>query len=583
MIPTYVVPVDKIPLTTNGKIDRNALPEPEAAGAADHYTAPRNEIEEKLVAIWADVLDKDQDIIGIDANFFKLGGHSLKVTILAAKIHKELDRTIQLAEIFKIPTIRELAKYIKGCEEKEFASVKACEKKEHHVLSSAQKRLYIIQQLEINSTAYNMPQLYALGEKTEKQRLEKTLKQLISRHENLRTSFKMVAGEPVQIIHEPQQIEFRVTYLETGEKDVGTLFKNFVKPFNLGNAPLLRVSLAIIQEKKHLMMIDMHHIITDGVSHEILIQDFNLLYAGKELAPLTLQYKDYSEWQYCDRQKTRIKQQEAYWLKEFSGEIPVMDLPTDFVRPEIQGFQGGIVSFEINKELTGKIKVLVRETEITLNIFLLAVYNILLSKYSGAEDIIVGIPVAGRTHDDLQRIIGMFVNMLPMRNHPSRDKTFITLLKEIKQNSLRAYENQDYQYDDLVLKLGLQGNRSRNPLFDVVFALQNVAETITSIHNKNNAKNNDDHLNMTPFQLEIQKFDLILEAIEVHDFIHMSLGYSSNLFKRANVERMAKHYIDITNQVLESIHIKLAEITIEHEFLVPQLNSIKEGEGDFRF
>jgi acyl carrier protein len=443
MVPSYIAALDEIPLTPNGKVDRKALPGPVPEAAAD-YAAPGNALEEKLVEIWLDVLGLSRDawhdsqgnhlIIGINDNFFELGGHSLKATILVSKIHKELNVKVPLAEVFKHQTIRGLSKYIGDMGEDKYASIEPVEKKEYFALSSAQKRLYFLQQTDLNSTGYNMPFTFPLGENIEKNKLESTLKQLIARHENLRTSFTVVDGEPTQRVHD--EVEFKLEYFnhETHEKHErgdqskvfggpGTFFqkgswppeaiiKNFIRPFDLTRAPLMRSGLIKLPEGLHIWMVDMHHIISDGTSHMILSEDFLAFYNGTELEPLRLHYKDFSQWQNRSVESCGIKDQESYWLELFSGEIPRLELPADNKRPEVFTFAGDVYSFRLDREDALKFKALGSRNGATLYMNILAVVNTLFYKYSGQKDIIIGTGIAGRPHADLQHIIGMFVNTL---------------------------------------------------------------------------------------------------------------------------------------------------------------------------
>ncbi len=269
---------------------------------------------------------------------------------------------------------------------------------------------------------------------------EKAFKALIDRHEALRTSFVMIDGEPVQKIE--KEIDFKIEYGELGKENVSERVARFISPFNLEVAPLLRVEMVQVSQDEHIMMLDMHHIISDGVSMSILMKELTDIFGEKKLAPLEIQYKDYSEWQEEFCKGDNIKKQEEYWLKVFEGEIPVLNMPTDFPRPQIQSSEGDRLSFEIDSELTNKLKMFARENGVTMYMLLLAAYTTLLSKYTGQEDIIVGSPTAGRQHDDLKNTIGMFVNTLVMRNRPKADSRFIDYLKKIKENTLNAYENQ---------------------------------------------------------------------------------------------------------------------------------------------
>ncbi|MCP5050905.1 MAG: polyketide synthase, partial [bacterium] len=281
----------------------------------------------------------------------------------------------------------------------------------------------------------------------------------------------------VQRVHD--KVEFAIEYYEPNQDQPAPRAPrpaSFVRPFDLSNAPLLRVGLTELEQEKHILLVDMHHIITDGTSMAILIEEFMALYSGRELPPLRLQYKDYSEWQVRTNgsRGAIIKNQEEYWLKRFSDSIPQLDFPTDYTRPEEWNYAGDAIVFEIPPQKTAKIKEMVLETGTTLYIVFLAVTSIVLSKYTMRQDIVVGTGVAGRTHADLEHVIGMFVNMLAIRSYPRENKGFHEFLEEVRENALDAFENQDYQFDELVKRLNLTGESGRNPLFDVEFTFQNT-------------------------------------------------------------------------------------------------------------
>jgi amino acid adenylation domain-containing protein len=596
MIPSYFVQLPVLPLTPNGKINRQALPDPGIEKAADDSVMPRDEVEKKLAKIWSNVLAIDKNVISIDDNFFQVGGHSLKAGVLAAAVHKEMNVKLPLTEVFITPSIRGMAEFIREAEKDNFLSIKPAGKKHYYPLSSAQRRLHIMQQVNPDITAYNITIIQVIEGKLDFNRLEATFRQLIKRHESLRTSFETIGEEPVQEIHE--NVEFEIEYYSAAgdPEGPGTRIKNFVRPFDLSQAPLLRVGLIELphtpvapggrpsreeREHKYLLAADMHHIITDGVSANVLIRDFSVLYAGKSLPELKLQYKDFSQWQNSETAKKSIANQKNHWLNLFAGNIPQLDLPIDYPRPENKTFAGYSINFVIGKELNHGLQVLGRETGTTLFMLLLSVYNILLSRYSRQEDIVVGSPITGRRHADLQHIVGMFVNMLALRNHPVGNKTFRTFLAEVKQNALQAYENQDYQFEQLIIDLGLQGTRDRNPLFDVVFAMQkidireNVPADFKGI----------EHLKFIPypFKKDTTPFDLLMAVYEMEDTIDLTITYSTHLFKPSSAEQIGRHYIEILEQVTADIDIYLHDIQLSHRMVELESRVILEDAGEFGF
>jgi len=552
MIPSFFVHLEKIPLTSNGKIDRKSLPKPELK-ASKEYNAPENDVEVRLVELWSEILRVEKDVIGITGNFFQLGGHSLKATILVSKIHKIFEVKVPLVEIFKAPTIRGLAEYIKKESKDSHTSINPVEEKEYYALSSAQKRLYILQQLVVDNTSYNMPYVIPLAERVIKEKLESVFKKLISRHESLRTSFITVNEMPVQRIH--RDIEFSIGFYEVREEEVPPLISSFTKPFDLSRAPLLEAKLVDAGPSLRVLVINMHHIITDGISQRILEKDFHALYSGENLPLLRLQYKDYSEWYNSVVQQEAIKRQESYWLMEFSGDIPVLNLPTDYPRPTVQSEEGNVVNFCFDGEETRIVKRIAHETNGTLYMCLLAIFNILLSKLSGQEDIILGTPIAARRHTDLQDVTGMFVNTLAMRNFPRGEKVFKEFLWEVKNRTLAAYENQEYPFEELVDKITVKRDIGRNPVFDVMFNLLNQQD-----HPEKILQEKEENIYL--HRKRTTQFDMDLTAMEIGENVFFYLGYSSRLFKPERINKIIKYFRNILKVLPHNTGVRIAGIEI---------------------
>ncbi|MDQ1352752.1 MAG: hypothetical protein QG657_3058, partial [Acidobacteriota bacterium] len=571
MIPSYFMRIGAIPLNPNGKLDRKALPAIDVqiqTGRA--FVAPANEIEERLAALWVEILDIEKDKLSMDENFFELGGHSLKATILSAKIHKTFDVKIPLVEIFRLPTIRESAQYIqemRALAKDNYAAVAPVEKKEYYVLSSMQRRLYILQQMVPLSTVYNMPQVQLLSAVPDKEKLAETFKRLIRRHESLRTSFIAVNEKPVQKIHD--EVEFEIEYYdlaannakgrEEGRGDAtlslwsADIITNFVRPFDLSRVPLLRVGLVKTEEEKYLLMIDMHHIISDGVSQGVLLQEFLAIYDGVSLPSLLLHYKDFAEWQNNPAHQETLKRQERYWSDRLSGELPVLNLPYDYPRPEVQGFEGRQLDFFIGPGETSALKALAAREDATLYMVLLAAFYLLSARLSGQEDIIVGAPVAGRSHADIQQIIGMFVNTLALRNYPAAEKTIGSFLQEVKTNALGAFENQDYPFEDLVEKVTVVRDIGRNPVFDVVFVLQNLAEQGAGAESAAAAPS-------YRYEGKTAKFDMTLFAVETGENLTFLLEYCTRLFKEDTIGRFINYFKNIVVSIAANSHQRIADV-----------------------
>ncbi|MFE9943147.1 non-ribosomal peptide synthase/polyketide synthase [Bacillus velezensis] len=549
MIPSYFIQLERLPLTANGKIDRKALPAPEGGvQTGTEYVAPRTAAEAQLAHIWQEVLGLPR--IGVKDNFFDIGGHSLRATTLTAKLHKEMGVSLPLREVFRSPTIEEMAETITGMKHTAYTSIPTVEAKEYYAVSSAQKRLYILNQLKGGELSYNMPSVMRADGALDRELVEKAIRKLIQRHETLRTGFELIDGELVQRIYD--DVPFAVEFTQAKEEQAEALVHGFVRAFDLEKAPLLRVGLIKLAKDRHLLLFDMHHIISDGVSIKNLIEEFVSLYEGKELPPLRVQYKDYAAWQLSDMQSERMKKQEAYWLDVFSGEVPVLDMPTDYGRPAARSFEGGQIEFVIGPELTEQLKGLALKSESTLYMVLLAAYTTMLAKYSGQEDIVVGSPIAGRTHSDLESLIGMFVGTLAIRTNPVGEKTFREYVQEVKEHTLKAYENQEYPFDELVDKLNVSRDFSRHPLFDTMFIWQNTEQGELSL----------DDVRFTPYpdNHAMAKFDLTFQAAENEDGITGMISYAAALYKQETAERMAKHFIQLIEAIANDPQAPLSSL-----------------------
>jgi polyketide synthase PksN len=579
------------------------------------YAAPVTAHEKKLAEIWQSFFGINQ--VGILDDFFELGGDSLKAMMVISKIQKELKVRMPLTVYFECATIKRIAEYIEKHDHKEneCSPIRQVEKKEYYAQSSAQKRLFFLDQLENIGISYNMPRVFKIKGRVERGHYENAFNALIARHESLRTSFHLVDNEPVQKVHD--KVNFEIEYLDpkidqveeeeqktedrrqkTEEKKQTTddrpdthlssvirhLSSGFIRPFDLSKAPLLRAGIAALEQEQYLLLFDMHHIIGDGTSGEILTDGFIKLYLGEELLLLRVQYKDFSTWQNNLFQTGEIKKQEDYWLNLFSGEIPKLNLPYDYPRPDTMNFAGDHYGSFYSPEKTSRFNRLCTENGVTLYMNLLAAYYVLLYKYSGQEDIIVGSGIAGRPHANLQNIIGMFVNTLAMRNYPRGDKTYLEFLTEVKENTIKALENQDMQFEELVYRLNLERDPSRNPLFDVEFNVQNFESANTRGKNieedrKNENENKNDSIVPHEFENKTSKFDLILYATEMNGGIHFLIEYSTALFKPEAIKKIINHYIDILDQVIEDKLIQLKDINISHELVSIKSEAIGRSFG----
>lgn len=560
MIPSYIMKIERIPLTPNGKIDRNVLPEPKIE-SMEEYIAPRDMDEEKLVILWSALLGLEVERISIHSNFFELGGHSLKAAVLIARIHKEFNIKINLAEMFSNPTIAGLSALIKKSNKEEYSHIKSVEKREYYELSCAQKRFYILQQFDPVSTAYNINGVYVFDLKLARAELMPVFTQLVSRHESLRTSFVKIENSSYQKIQDT--LKPGIEYYNIGEKGVTEIEgKSFIRAFDLAQAPLFRAVIVCLPDEKAVLLTDMHHIISDGTSIDILVREFIRLYNGDDLPQIKLQYKDFTTWQNDLLQTDIIKKQEEYWLQIFSGEIPSLKLPLDRIRPAVMDFKGNICNFELDEELTLALKYLCLIKNVTIFILLFAAYNVLLSRLSRQEDIIVGVPLAGRNHADLADVIGLFLNTAVFWSRPGVDQTFSSFLEEIKENFLNTFDNQDYQYEMLLEKLDLKRDSSRNPLFDTVFDFQNYNDDTPGNVSVVGKENHEGRVVNFDFRDITTKYDITIYLRDLGNKIAISCAFRTALFDRSTIKYIMGEYVRLVKLIVLSPYEKLKDYKI---------------------
>lgn len=537
MVPSHFVILPQLPLNSNGKINRKALPDPVIAANKREFVPPADATEIKLAGIWEDVMGLSP--IGAEDNFFELGGHSLKGTVLTSCILREMQSEVPLRELFKNPTVRSLASYIRSQKQSAYTHLVPVEKKPYYPASASQKRLYVLAQIEDASTSYNMPGVFVLKGRLDVDRVKHVFARIAERHEVFRTSFDMIDGQTVQIVHDAAALDISV--LGCSEGEALEMVRSLIKPFDLSKAPLLRVNVIRLGEDHHLLLCDMHHIISDGFSTEILVKEFTQLYEGKQVRELTLQYKDFAVWQEELFRSDAMKKQEVFWLGQFRDEVPVLDLPADFPRPAIQSYDGAIIRHIIDSEQLQSIKQLSRETGTSLYMIFLACFKVLLSKYTRQEDIVVGSPVAGRQHPDVQEMIGMFVNTLAIRSYPEGKKSFIQYLNEVKETVLSAHENQDFPFEELVEKLNIRRDMSRNPLFDTMFNYQDST----------GGEMKAGEVRFSRYQLDagISKFDLSLDVVEHPASAEFTFEFALRLFKPQTIQRLADHFANLVKAI----------------------------------
>ncbi|MBU3108710.1 non-ribosomal peptide synthetase, partial [Clostridium gasigenes] len=543
MIPAYMMQIEEIPVNRNGKLDKRALPDI-TYESKEEYIAPRNEIEKIIVEIFEEVIGGNK--ISVDADFFEIGGHSLRATKVANRIESETGVRIPIKIIFSERTAESIGIYIENCENKEYESIQKAEEQEYYQMSSAQRSMYLIWKMDKESTVYNMPAGYKLEGTVIVDNIKNALQKIIDRHEILRTCFLMEDGKLVQKVFD--EVEASYSY-EESKREIYQILNEFTKPFNLDKGNLVRMKVVKIEEQYYLL-IDMHHIVSDGMSMGIFVKEFSTLYNGGELEELSLQYKDYSEWM----RGRNLDSQKEYWGSQFDGEIPVIDIPYDYKRPLEQSHEGAITSIEIKKEIKNGIKELCKITGATEYMVLLAAFMVVLNKYTGQEDIVVGTPISGRTNKDMESMMGMFVNTLAIREKPESEKSFLKFVDEVKESCLKAYENQEYPFEELVEEVQIRRDFSRNPLFDVTFGLENNEKVNISMDNVRIEQIWGEH--------GVSKFDLTLMigSSEGGYFVHAE--YCIALFKKETINRFLLHYKEVLYNVIANPKMLIGEIKV---------------------
>lgn len=405
-------------------------------------------------------------------------------------------------------------------------------------MSSAQKRLFALYEIDKNSIAYNIPSLYKIEGEINIVKLNDAVIQLVNRHEILRTHFSHYKDNFVQEIEE--SAVFKVGYQETNEVEIKELMEDFIQPFDLEKLPLMRMKIIRnTQNGECFLLFDIHHIICDGESVGIFFSELDKIYRGAKLPELKFQYKNFSAWE----QKQTFQEQEEYWLNEFSGDLNCLELRTDYVRPAWQSFKGHSLEFSVERDTVERIRTFCSQMHVTEFMLFMSVFSILLQKYTGQEDIVIGSPMLGRTLPDSQNLIGMFVNTVAIRNDINKNYTFKEVLMHTAEKCILAYDNQNYQFDDLVRKLSAHKDNSRNPLFDVMFGVQNGGTCIVKIGNAN----------LVPTKIEgnVSKFDITLMIDSEEDGYILYWEYNSDIFRGSTIRRMAEHYITLLNNAID--------------------------------
>ena len=557
MIPSFFISIEALPLTPNGKIDPEALPLPtgDRPQLAQDFIEPRTEIEELVAQVWREVLKLEK--IGGHDNFFELGGHSLLATRVVARLRTNFNVDLPLRKLFELPTVAALAEHIDFQRRHQSGiSVPPIVPVSRDLpipLSSSQGRLWFLQKLDPGLIAYNIPATFRITGALNVPALKQALDEIVNRHEILRTRIVESDGQPSQEILPNVTIQLRVldlSHLPQGQAEAERerlSAEDTGQPYNLAEAPLMRAELLRFCDDDHFLILNFHHVVCDGSSLIIFYQELTALYEsfleGKDsnLPSLPVQYADYVVWQREQLQGEIVNSQLAYWKRQLGTGLAALNLPTDYERPIVQSYRGARLTKTLSEELSKGLKDLSRREGVTLFMTLLATLDILLSRHTGQEDIIVGSTIAGRNRPETDGLIGFFINALALRTDLSGNPTFPELLKRVREVCLDAYTNQDLPFERVVEEINPQRDLSRNPLFQVMFNMADTTERVLKLAGCQTVK-------LWPFAPEA-KFDIVLHAPEVDGRIELAIVYNADLFSEYRIVNLFDQFLYLLSQV----------------------------------
>ncbi|MEM1319018.1 MAG: amino acid adenylation domain-containing protein [Bacteroidota bacterium] len=549
MIPSLIMELPELPLTSNGKVDKRALPSPEASALLSNvYVAPTSEIEKVLASIWKDLLQVER--VGVKDNFFELGGHSLMAMRVVAAIRNQLQKEIPVSLLFSHMTIQKLAAHLETQEEQSLLPPLVPQERPATVpLSFAQERLWFIDQLE-GSIHYHIPIVLRLRGGLDKAALGFALQSIVDRHEVLRTVFKNIDGRPVQTLLPARTWhlqEVETVEIQESKQRAAWMKAAIAMPFDLEQDHMLRGQIGQLNEEEHLLVLVLHHIAADGWSLAIFVEELVGLYNTKvkggrpQLPDLPVQYADYALWQRRHLSGEMLADKLRYWEHQLSDVEP-LNLPTDFERPSIQSTQGALVSTQLDQLTSQGLKRLAQQEGVTLFMLLQAALKILLYRYTGQTDICIGSPIANRRQTSFEPLIGFFLNTLCLRSNLEANPRFIDLLARVKKTTLEAYNHQDIPFEKIVKRLGLAKDRSRSPIFQVLFNLQNTPAISTlELEGLELIPEEEDHT--------VAKYDLSFSVVENSKGLEVAIEYCSDLFLQSSADRLLGYF----QQLLQSI------------------------------
>ncbi|MET9567516.1 condensation domain-containing protein, partial [Streptomyces tauricus] len=583
MVPSLFMELPTLPLTPNGKINRFALPEPEGPRPESRYVAPVTTTEELLAGIWAQVLGADR--VGVTDGFFDLGGHSLLAAQVISRIREAFRVEIPLATLFDAPTVRELAAAVDGAGRDDvLPPIVNADRTQALPLSFAQQRLWFLDQLEPGSVEYNLPTPMRWRHDVDVDALAAALSAVVARHEVLRTRLTAGAdGAAYQVIDPPSEFALPVVDV-SGSKNPTVITRELlsadaVTPFDLANGPMIRATLIRLAQDEHVLALSTHHVVSDEWSDRILQRELLALYeafrAGEPdpLPPLSVQYADFALWQRAWLTGEVLERQLDYWRQELAG-VPVLELPTDRPRPPVRSTEGAVHRFSVPDRTAEALRALSGRSGTTMSMTLLAAFSVLLGRYAGSEDVVVGTPVANRNRAETEDLIGFFVNTLVMRTDLSGDPSFGDVLGRVRGTALGAYGHQDVPFEQLVDDLVVERDRSRTPLFQVLYTY--AAAALDDVHHEETGAEPDAGPGRNSGPLPV-KYDLMLALAESGDALTAELQFSTALFDAVTVERMAGHLVRLLEAVAVDADQRVAELPL---LAVGEVDQLTRGWND---
>ncbi len=568
MVPSIFVTLDAYPMTPNGKVDRKNLPLPsgERAVSATKFIAPNSATEKFLATTWEKILGVDQ--VGVHDSFFELGGHSLLSMKVIYRIEEEFGVRINPREVI-FNNLRQLAQLTDeqaGSDTLSEKIEKVSRDTSSFPLSYTQERLWYLEQLDPGTAVYNIPYNIRFDGPLNQTALTNALNAIVQRHEALRTSFAAEEGRPVQIVSDQVELDVPVidlSHLPESEFDrkIAILINEEAhKPFDIRRSPLFRATILRLNDKVHGLLLNMHHIVVDGQSLEILIEELTTLYQAyaqdkpAQLADLPIQYIDFAAWQKQWSNEEALERLLAYWRSKLAAIPSTLELPTDHPRPPVQTFPGATLSLTIPAPLTSSLQKLSKSENATLFMTLLAVFKALLCRYTGQEDIVVGTPVSGRNRFETERLIGCFINNLVLRTDAGNNPTFRELLARVKQTALDAYSHQDLPFEQLVDAIQPERNLSVSPLFQVMFIFLNAPNQAVALS----------EMTMTPLlhATKTSKYDLTLYVSEGKETLCATFEYNTDLFDAATLERMSSHLQTLLEKIVANPDQRLGDLPL---------------------